>query len=72
MFKSLVSFVLNIVGVAKDKVELNDSNNELRTRQFNFKITPTLYNKISIASKKIGKSKSEIANAAISEFLERI
>lgn len=72
MFKSLVSLVLNIVGVTKDKVELNDSNNELRTRQFNFKITPTLYKKISKASEKIGKSKSEIANIAISEFLERI
>ena len=72
MFKSLVSFVLNIVGVTKDKIELNNSNNELRTRQFNFKITPTLYKKISKASEKTGKSKSEIANIAISEFLERI
>lgn len=75
MFKNLVSLIKKRVGISEEKTDsfsFQYTNNELKTRQFNFKITPTLYEKLSKTSEKIGRSKSEIVNCAIYEFLEKI
>lgn len=48
------------------------SDTEMRSCQFNFKVTPSLYNKLTDASKRLGKTKSSIAISAISEYLEHI
>lgn len=48
------------------------SDTEVRSRQFNFKVTPSLYNKLTETSKRLGKTKSSIAISAISEYLEHI
>ena len=70
---NIVSFIKNKLGVSKKKtVSVTSDNRKLRTRQFNFLITPSLYDRLNEASQKIGKSKSDIANSAISEFLEHV
>lgn len=73
---NLVNLIKKAVGVSKKKTRSVNSpksnEKELRTKQFNFLLTPTLYNKLIKASEKLGKSKSAIVNCAIAEFLEKI
>lgn len=73
---NVVSFFKDRLGVSQKKtidvkLEINEDK-ELRTCHFNFLMTPSLYNKLSETSKRIGKSKSSIVNSAISEFLKQI
>lgn len=48
------------------------SDNEVRSCQFNFKVTPSLYNRLTEASVKLNRTKSDIAVKAISEYLDNI
>lgn len=73
---NIVSLIKKAVGVSKKKTRSVNSpktyDKELRTKQFNFLLTPTLYNKLNKASEKTGNSKSAIVTYAISEYLEKI
>lgn len=50
----------------------SNSDVEMRSRQFNFKVTPSIYNRLIEASKRLGRSKSSIMISAITEYLDRI